>query len=321
MLDTRRRERPHRQSPTMYLVRSPCTTCPPMCSMPRRWPIGTMCPWRTCKPRSRPFPAQICPFRPSEQFPISYTIPRNQIIVSSCRPCRSRWPQLKCKRSRITHRLQHRSCSRIRVIYLPIRSRWAPLVSSTNSYWMISRKPTITIHPFCSISMRWIYSIWLTTARKRILWLALMKHRRWPIGIRCSWTKTNGSKRSWTSESAVRFFLFHADCFRVKEEVHPPFPSSRPIGNRSISWKYLPLDSSLISVFQMTAPTLVVKLISDDKGIHPDLQIQSTKSHPTASLVVGRTAHSKVQSTRCAKEQGTSTWKARLESSRKESSF
>lgn len=50
--------------------------------------------------------------------------------------------------------------------------------------------------------------------------------------------------------------------------------------------------------------SIIVKLISKD-SVYPDLQIQSTSSNSSPSLIVGRNEQSKIKSTRCARQQGT----------------
>ncbi len=49
--------------------------------------------------------------------------------------------------------------------------------------------------------------------------------------------------------------------------------------------------------------SIVVRLISDNPQ-YPDLQLQSTDSQSSASLMVGRNDQSKIKSTRCARQQG-----------------
>jgi hypothetical protein len=47
--------------------------------------------------------------------------------------------------------------------------------------------------------------------------------------------------------------------------------------------------------------SIIVELISDN-SIYPDLQIQSIDSK---SLIIGRNEHTKIKSTRCARQQGS----------------
>ncbi len=50
--------------------------------------------------------------------------------------------------------------------------------------------------------------------------------------------------------------------------------------------------------------SIVVELISDN-SIYPDLQLQSTDSKSSTSLILGRNEQTKIKSTRCAREQGS----------------
>jgi hypothetical protein len=50
--------------------------------------------------------------------------------------------------------------------------------------------------------------------------------------------------------------------------------------------------------------SIVVTLISNNES-YPDLQIQTTDSNPSTTLAIGRNAQSKIQTARCARQQGT----------------
>ncbi len=54
--------------------------------------------------------------------------------------------------------------------------------------------------------------------------------------------------------------------------------------------------------------SIVVELISDN-SIYPDLQLQSTDSKLSTSLILGRNEQTKIKSTRCAREQGSQSIK------------
>jgi hypothetical protein len=50
--------------------------------------------------------------------------------------------------------------------------------------------------------------------------------------------------------------------------------------------------------------SIIVKLISNN-SIYPDLQLQSTDSKSSTSLIIGRNEQTKIKSTHCAREQGS----------------
>jgi len=50
--------------------------------------------------------------------------------------------------------------------------------------------------------------------------------------------------------------------------------------------------------------SIIVKLISNN-SIYSDLQLQSTDSKSSTSLIIGRNEQTKIKSTRCAREQGS----------------